>query len=81
MNATDKKLAELKCPVCGSEDIVEWNDVPTRYEIVVELDENGQPDVTYTGEAEPVYEGLEITGYSCRNYCMEAPLENFIVNK
>lgn len=82
MNATETRLAELKCPVCGSDDIVEWNDVPTRFEIErVEIDEKGDLIVDYTGESEAIYDGCSISGYSCRSYCVEGPLETFVVNK
>lgn len=82
MNATETKLAKLKCPVCGSDDIVEWNDVPTRYDIErVEIDDKGDLIVDYAGYGEAITDNSVITGYSCRSYCVEGPLETFVVNK
>lgn len=82
MNAVETKVAELRCPACGSNDIVEWNDVPTRYGInKVEIDEKGDLLIDYSGESEAIYDGCVITGYSCRSYCVEGPLETFVVNK
>lgn len=79
---TDKHYVEFACPRCGSDDLFQWMDVPTRYEIErISRREDGELDIDFTGESEPIYDDAKATGYSCADYCYEGPLEDFIVKE
>lgn len=73
---------EFACPKCGSDDLHQWSNVPTRYEIErISRKDDGTLSVDFTGNSEPFYDDARPTGYSCGDYCYEGPLEDFIVNK
>jgi hypothetical protein len=74
--------ANLRCPECGDKEIVEWNNVPSRAEMEkVILDDKGEIVIIYTGASEPVWDLSEVTGYACKNFCFEGPIEDFIVKQ
>jgi ssDNA-binding Zn-finger/Zn-ribbon topoisomerase 1 len=75
-----EKKVELKCPECGSERIMEWNNVPTSSEVEsLEVNEKGDILFAYAGSSEAQWDISEISGYACDNFCFEGAIEDFVV--
>ena len=73
---------ELKCPDCGSPNIVEWSKVESAQDLLqVILNDKGEYEVYDWGLSEPCWEASESLGFACNEFCQARyfPLEHYVV--
>ena len=78
---TDKNV-ELKCPECGSEDIVEWSNVDASQDVLkVVKKDDGEYEVGDWGISKPYWDISESQGFACSKFCEGEcfPLEHYVV--